>query len=70
MTCALGEVDIAAFADYHVNGNSVTAKFLPNMADWTSIAYSAWDSILTLGQGSVDQTEAVCAQIEATQPAS
>jgi multiple sugar transport system substrate-binding protein len=67
---AAAEVDIAAFADGHVNGYSVTAEVFPNMAEARSLAYAAWDSILTLGQGSVDQLEDVCAQIEAAQPAS
>jgi len=66
---AAAEVDIAAFADGHVNGYYVTAEVFPNMADATSLAYAAWDSILTLGQGSVDQLEDVCSQIEAAQPA-
>jgi multiple sugar transport system substrate-binding protein len=65
---AAAEVDIAAFADGQVNGYSVTAEVFPNMADATTLAYAAWDSILTLGQGSVDQMGDVCAQIEATQP--
>jgi multiple sugar transport system substrate-binding protein len=67
---AAAEVDIAAFADGHVNGYSVTAEVFPNMADARTLAYAAWDSILTLGQGGVDQLEDVCAQIEAAQPAS
>ena len=58
----------AAFADGHVNGYSVTAEVFPNMADATSIASAAWDRILTLGQGTVDEMEDVCAQIEAAQP--
>ena len=66
---AAADVDIEAFADGHVNGYSVTAEVFPNMADATSLAYEAWDNILTLGQGSVDQLEGVCAQIEAAQPA-
>ena len=66
---AAAEVDIAAFADGHVNGYSVTAEVFPNMADATSIASAAWDRILTLGQGTVDEMEDVCAQIEAAQPA-
>jgi multiple sugar transport system substrate-binding protein len=66
---AAADVDIAAFADGQVKGYSVTAEVFPNMADATSLAYAAWDSILTLGQGSVDQLEGVCAQIEAAQPA-
>ena len=41
------------------------------VADATSIAYAAeWDSILTLGQGSVGQMEDVWAQTEASQLAS
>ena len=67
---AAADVDIGAFADGHVNGYSVTAEVFPNMANATSIASAAWDSILTRGQGSVDQMEDVCAQIEAAQPAS
>ncbi len=67
---AAAEVDIAAFADGHVNGYSVTTEVFPNMADATSIASAAWDSILTLGQGGVDQMEDVCAEIEAAQPPS
>ena len=70
MKCARDEVDIAAFADGHVNGYSVTAEVFPNMADATSIPSVAWDGILRLGWGSVDQMEGVCAQIEAAQPAS
>ena len=65
---AAAEVDIAAFADGHLNGYSVTAEVFPNMADAAAIASAAWDRILTLGQGSVDEMEDVCAQIEAAQP--
>jgi multiple sugar transport system substrate-binding protein len=66
---AASELDIAAFADGHINGYSVTAEVFPNMADARTLTYAAWDSILTLGQGSVDQMGDVCAQIEAAQPA-
>jgi multiple sugar transport system substrate-binding protein len=65
---AAAEMDIAAFADGHVNGYSVTAEVFPNMADARTLAYAAWDSILTLGQGGVDQMADVCTQIEAAQP--
>ena len=64
------EVDINAFADGHINGYSVTAEVFPNMVDAASIASAAWERILTLGSGSVDQMEDVCAQIEAAQPPS
>ena len=66
---AAADVDIAAFADGHINGYSVTAEVFPNMADAKPLAYAAWDSILTLGQGGVEQMADVCEQIEATQPA-
>ena len=66
---AAADVDIEAFADGHVGGYSVTAEVFPNMADAIPLTYAAWDNILTLGQGSVDQLEGVCAQIEAAQPA-
>ena len=66
---AAAGMDIAAFADGHVKGYSVTAEVFPNMADAIPLAYAAWDSIFTLGQGGVDQMAEVCDQIEATQPA-
>ncbi len=65
---AAAGMDIAAFADGHVKGYSVTAEVFPNMADASPLAYAAWDSILTLGQGGVDQMADVCDQIEAAQP--
>ncbi len=63
-------MDIAAFADGHVNGYSVTAEVFPNISNATSISSVAWDGILRRGWGSVDQMAGVCAQIEAAQPAS
>jgi len=65
---AAAEMDIAAFADGHLKGYSVTAEVFPDMAEARPLAYAAWDSILTLGQGSVDQMADVCAEIEAGQP--
>ena len=62
------DVDVAAFADGHVKGYSVTAEVFPNMSDAKLVAYDAWDQILTLGQGSVGDMQAVCAQIEEAQP--
>ena len=62
------DVDVAAFADGHVKGYSVTTEVFPNMSDAKLVAYDAWDQILTLGQGSVGDMQAVCAQIEEAQP--
>ncbi|MCB0166569.1 MAG: extracellular solute-binding protein, partial [Anaerolineae bacterium] len=61
------EIDLAAFADGQLNGYSVTAEIFANMADARRLAYAAWDKIFTLGQGSVEQMNAVCRQIEAAQ---
>lgn len=61
------EVDIAAFADGHLKGYSVTAEVFANMAEARRLTYAAWDKIFTLGQGSVEQMKSVCRQIEAAQ---
>lgn len=47
-------LDIAAFADGHLKGYSVTAEIFPNMADAKRLAYAAWDQIFTLGDAPVD----------------
>ena len=59
--------DIAAFADGHIKGYSVTAEIFANMADAKRLAYAAWDQIFTLGQAPVEQMEPVCRQIEEAQ---
>ena len=58
------EVDIAAFADGHIKGYSVTAEVFPHMVDAKRIAYDVWDRIFTLGQISVDETRTACDQIQ------
>ncbi|MEJ2559277.1 MAG: sugar ABC transporter substrate-binding protein [Anaerolineae bacterium] len=62
-----GDVDIAAFADGHIKGYSVTAEVFANMADAKQIAYAAWDQIFTLGLMPVEQMQEVCRQIEEVQ---
>ncbi len=61
------DVDIAAFADGHLKGYSVTAEIFANMVDAKELAYAAWDQIFTLGQAPVEQMEDVCRQIEEAQ---
>ena len=61
------DVDIAAFADGHVNGYSVTAEIFANMAEAQRLADAAWDQIFKLGQAPVEQMEAVCRQIQEAQ---
>ena len=61
------DVDIAAFADGHVKGYSVTIEIFPNMEEAERLAESTWDQIFTLGVGSLDQMHDVSRQIEARQ---
>ena len=61
------DVDIAAFADGHIKGYSVTAEVFPNMGDATPIAYDAWDQILTFGQAPAEEMVSACRQIEESQ---
>jgi multiple sugar transport system substrate-binding protein len=59
----IAEWDIAAFADGHIKGYSVTAEIFANMADAKRIAYAAWDQIYKLGQAPVEEMKATCRQI-------
>ena len=61
------DIDIAAFADGHINGYSVTAEIFPNMVDAKRITYDAWDQTFTLGQASVEQMQTICPEIEQLQ---
>ena len=61
------DIDIAAFADGHIKGYSVTAEIFNDMVEAKRLAYDAWDQLFTLGQISVEQMRAVCAQIEMAQ---
>jgi multiple sugar transport system substrate-binding protein len=63
------DVDIAAFADGHIKGYSVTAEVFANMAEARRLAYDAWDQILTLGQAPVEHMFGVCREIEGAQGA-
>ncbi len=64
-----GDVDIAAFADGHLKGYSVTAEIFPNMAEAARIATAAWDQILSLGLAPVEEMMAACRQIQQSQQA-
>ena len=61
------DVDIAAFADGHLKGYSVTAEIFANMAEVKPITYAAWDQIFTLGQAPIEQMASVCNQIQEIQ---
>ena len=58
------EIDVAAFADGHVKGYSVTAEIFANMTGVRWIVDNAFEEILTLSQAPVaERTGAVCAEI-------
>ena len=63
----IADWDIAAFADGHLKGYSVTAEIFANMADAKRLAYAAWDQIYKLGQAPVEEMEATCRQIQEAQ---
>jgi multiple sugar transport system substrate-binding protein len=57
------EVDIAAFADGHLQGYSVITEIFPNQEAAQRIAFDAWDRLFTLGQVQVDAIESTAQQI-------
>ena len=60
-------VDIAAFADGHIRGYSVTAEIFANMTGIKQLVDGVWNQIYTLGQGQVADMGAVCRQIDEAQ---
>jgi multiple sugar transport system substrate-binding protein len=63
------DVDIAAFADGHLNGYSVIPEIFPNMEAAQRIAYDAWDRLFTLGQSGVEIMKPAAEQIQQAQSA-
>jgi multiple sugar transport system substrate-binding protein len=61
------DVNLAAFADGHLKGYSVTAEIFANMGEATRIADAAWHQIFTLGQAPTGLMKSACRQIEAAQ---
>jgi len=62
------DLNIAAFADGHLNGYSVTVETFANMTGVRAITDAAWEEILTLGQAPVEaRLKAACEAITAIQ---
>lgn len=61
------QMDIAAFAEGHNEGYSVTAEIFANMAVAKALAYEAWDEILVLGREPVEAMEAISQEINSAQ---
>jgi multiple sugar transport system substrate-binding protein len=63
------DMDLAAFAEGHREGYSVTAEIFAEMAAARRLTDAAWQQIFTLGRASVDSMRNVSAQIEEAQRA-
>jgi multiple sugar transport system substrate-binding protein len=61
------DVNLAAFADGHLKGYSVTAEIFANQAEANQITDAVWHQIFTLGQAPVGIIETACRQIQAAQ---
>ena len=64
------DVDIAVFAEGHIQGYSIVAEVFPNMEEAKRLVYLAWDQIFLLGEQPVDIMKAVSSQVEEAQKAS
>ncbi|MDQ4077525.1 MAG: sugar ABC transporter substrate-binding protein [Chloroflexota bacterium] len=62
-------VDLAAFADGHLKGYSVTAEVFANMKDARQLVRATWEQLFTFGQMDTDEMRQVSQQIQAAQPA-
>jgi multiple sugar transport system substrate-binding protein len=61
------DMDVAAFADGHLKGYSVTAEIFANMAEARRLTRTAWEQIFTLGRAPVALMQDVSAQVEQAQ---
>ena len=61
------DLNIAAFADGHRNGYSVTGEEFANQADAERLADPAWQQIFTLGQSPVNILKDISGKIEEAQ---
>jgi ABC-type glycerol-3-phosphate transport system substrate-binding protein len=62
------DMDVAAFADGHVKGYSVTSEVAADMASATRIAGETWERIFTFGSAPTDILKETAREIEAAQP--
>lgn len=64
------EMDIAVFAEGHIQGYSVVAEIFPDMVEVKRLVYGAWDQIFLLGEQPVDLMKEVSRQVEEAQKVS
>jgi hypothetical protein len=60
-------MDLEAFAEGHLKGQSVTAEIFANMEEARRIAKAAWERIFTLAQAPVELMKRVSREIEEAQ---
>lgn len=63
------DMDIAVFAEGHIQGYSVVAEIFPNMVEAKRLIYSAWDQIFLLGEQPIDLMKEVARKVEEVQKA-
>jgi multiple sugar transport system substrate-binding protein len=63
------EMNLAAFAEGHLNGYSVTPEIFANQAEARRLTTAAWEQIFTLGRARVTTMREISDQIEAAQDA-
>jgi multiple sugar transport system substrate-binding protein len=61
------EMNIAVFAEGHIQGYSVVAEIFPNMVEAKRLVYSAWDQIFLLGEQPVSLMKDTAQQVEEAQ---
>lgn len=61
------DMNLAAFAEGHINGKSVTPEIFANQDEARRLTTAAWEQIFTLGRARVTTMTEVSAQIEAAQ---
>jgi multiple sugar transport system substrate-binding protein len=61
------EMNIAVFAEGHIQGYSVVAEIFPNMVEAKRLVYSAWDQIFLLGEQPVSLMKDIAQQVESAQ---
>jgi multiple sugar transport system substrate-binding protein len=59
------DIELAAFADGHLKGYSVTAEISSHQAAANRIAKETWHKLFTLGQGELSELKGICQQITA-----
>jgi multiple sugar transport system substrate-binding protein len=63
-------MDIAAFAEGHIQGYSVVAEVFANMEEAKRIAYETWDQVFSLGQPLGELMADACERIQQAQQTS